>query len=68
MITIGDRLNLSSILKDEVFDELFLNELKLQLEWVLNDNSEEDRALVNALHTVIAYNSVCGTYMEGAYD
>lgn len=67
-MTIGDRLNLSSILKDEVFDELFLNELKLQLEWVLNDNSEEDRALVNALHTVIAYNSVYGTYMEGAYD
>ena len=54
---------LSEILKDEFVDELITDELK----WQLN-NSDMDASLENAMHTVIAYYSVPGTYMEGAYD
>lgn len=54
---------LSEFLKDEFVDELITNELKWQLE-----NGDMDNSLISAIHTVIAYYSVPGTYMEGAYD
>lgn len=54
---------LSEILKDEFVDQLITEELKWQLE-----NSDMDNSLMSAMHTVIAYYSVPGTYMEGAYD
>ena len=34
----------------------------------LAEQDEDDPALIRALHVVIAYYSVPGTYMEGAYD
>jgi len=55
---------LSEILRDEFVDELIADELK----WQLENNNEIDQPLENALHMVIAYFSVPGTYMEGAYD
>ena len=54
---------LSEILKDEFVDQLITEELKWQLE-----NGDMDNSLMSAMHTVIAYYSVPGTYMEGAYD
>lgn len=55
---------LSEILKDELVDELIASELK----WQLENSDQIDQPLENALHMVIAYFSVPGTYMEGAYD
>ena len=56
---------LSEILKDEFVDELITNELKWQLE---NTDFSDDLELCNALHRVIAYFSVPGTYEVGKYD
>ena len=55
---------LSEILKDEFVDELISGELK----WQLENSDCMDDSLISAMHTVIAYYSVPGTYMEGAYD
>jgi hypothetical protein len=57
------------IFKDECADEIVVQDLKSQV-LMLSEEPEEfqDRALISALHTVIAYYSVSGTYMEGAYD
>lgn len=55
---------LSEILKDEFVDELIAGELK----WQLENSDQIDQPLQNAMHMVIAYFSVPGTYMEGAYD
>lgn len=55
---------LSEILKDEFVDELIAGELK----WQLENSDQIDPPLQNAMHMVIAYFSVPGTYMEGAYD
>ena len=55
---------LSEILKDEFVDELIADELK----WQLENSDQIDQPLQNAMHMVIAYFSVPGTYMEGAYD
>lgn len=55
---------LSEIFKDELVDELIAGELK----WQLENDAMIDPPLQNALHMVIAYFSVPGTYMEGAYD
>jgi|TARA_R110000803_G_scaffold46198_7_gene97007 hypothetical protein len=57
-------MNLREMFKDEVLEQLVLEHLKEDLECVI----PEDRPLVNALHVVIAYYSVPGTYMEGAFD
>ena len=54
---------LSEILKDEFVDELIAGELKWQLE-----NASLDVPIQDAMHRVIAYYSIPGTYMEGAYD
>jgi len=54
---------LSEILRQGFVDQLIADELKWQLE-----NGDMDRAIESAMHTVIAYYSVPGTYMEGAYD
>jgi hypothetical protein len=54
---------LREILRDEFVDQLITDELQWQLE-----NSDMDASLTSAMHTVIAYYSVAGTYMEGAYD
>ena len=53
---------LSELLRDDVIDEMILELLKEDLEVT------EDPILTNALHIVIAYYSVPGTYMEGDYD
>ena len=50
------------IIKEKFIDELVLWELNNMLE------SAEDPVVIRALHVVIAYCSVPGTYMEGAYD
>ena len=55
---------LSEILKDEFVDQLITDELK----WQLENSDCMDDSLISAMHTVIAYYSVPGTYMEGAYD
>lgn len=55
--------------KDEFVDDIVVQDLKSQLLMLSEDLPElKDRALISALHTVIAYYSVPGTYMEGAYD
>ena len=54
---------LSEILKDEFVDQLITEERKWQLE-----NGDMNRLVETAMHTVIAYYSIPGTYMEGAYD
>ena len=56
-------MKFGDFIKDEMLDQLMVEELKYALEDI-----EKDRALTGALHTVIAYYSVPGTYMEGAYD
>ena len=55
---------LSEILRVEFVDELIADELK----WQLENSDCMDDSLISAMHTVIAYYSVPGTYMEGAYD
>jgi len=55
---------LSEILKDEFVDQLIAEELK----WQLENSDGMDDSLISAMHTVISYYSVPGTYMEGAYD
>ena len=57
------------IFKDECADDIVVQDLKSQV-LMLSEDPEalQDRALISALHTVIAYYSVAGTYMEGAYD
>lgn len=50
------------IIKEKFIDELVLWELNNMLE------SAEDPVVTRALHVVIAYCSVPGTHMEGAYD
>lgn len=55
---------ISDYIKDDIVDTLIIEELK----WHLEDNDIVDPPLQNAIHTVIAYFSVPGTYMEGAYD
>ena len=47
---------------DTLVDALLLEELKDMLEDVI------DPVVEKALHIVVAYCSVPGTYMEGAYD
>jgi hypothetical protein len=55
-------MKVQDIIKEEFIDELVLWELNNMLE------SAEDPVVTRALHVVIAYCSVPGTYMEGAYD
>jgi len=50
------------ITEDEFIERLVLGELKSMI------HSAEDTVVKRALHIVIAYCSVPGTYMEGAYD
>jgi hypothetical protein len=50
------------IIKENFIDELVLWELNNMLKTV------EDPVVEKALHVVIAYCSVPGTHMEGAYD
>jgi hypothetical protein len=50
------------IIKEEFIDELVLWELNNMLK------DAKDSAVISSLHVVIAYCSVPGTYMEGAYD
>jgi len=54
-------MKFGDFIKDEVLDQLMVGELSQHFEG-------QDEALIRALHTVIAYYSVPGTYMEGAYD
>ena len=53
------------VLKDDAMDELVREDLLESLQFA---KENRDQALVNALHTVIAYYSVPGTYREGSYD
>lgn len=53
------------IIKEEVVDEFVREELVDSLKYA---EENRDQALTNALHTVIAYYSVPGTYREGSYD
>jgi len=56
---------------EDAFDALIRNELIDQLanlEFSSNDDSIRDAKLIEAFKRVIAYNSVPGEYMEGAYD
>lgn len=55
--------------KDGCADDIVVQDLKSQVLMLSEDPEQlQDRALISALHTVIAYYSVPGTYMEGAYD
>jgi len=54
--------------KDDALDDIILQDLLEQLAMLEQDGSEQDATLVRALHVVIAFYSVPGTYMEGAYD
>jgi len=61
----NDLVNIGEIL-DEDFAEKFIRH---QLMSALEDaQTDQDQALANALHVVIAYYSVPGQYMEGSYD
>lgn len=52
----------------ESFDQLVRNELIEQMVSLEIDGVSEDATLLEAFRHVIAFNSVPGTYMEGAYD
>ncbi len=53
------------IFKEEVLDKIMTEELDLAIELAI---LEKDEALLAALHTVRAYYSVPGAYLEGSYD
>ena len=53
------------IFKDEAIDEIMTEELDIAIELAI---MEKDEALLAALHTVRAYYSVPGTYLEGKHD
>ena len=53
------------IFKEEVLDKIMIEELDIAVELAI---LEKDEALLAALHTVRAYYSVPGTYLEGSYD
>jgi len=53
------------IFKEEVLDKIMNEELDLAIELAVE---EKDEALLAALHTVRAYYSVPGAYLEGSYD
>ena len=55
-------MTLRNIINEDFLEELIKEELMMDLE------ISEDNALKSALRTVIAYYSVPGEYMEGAYD
>lgn len=57
--------SLREIVKDEYTDEFVREDLLESLKFAKENG---DMALTNALHTVIAYYSVPGTYREGSYD
>lgn len=57
--------SLREIVKDEHTDEFVREDLVQSLQFA---QENRDHALTNALHTVIAYYSVPGTYREGSYD
>ena len=54
-----------NIFKDEAIDEIMTKELDIAIELAI---LEKDEALLGALHTVRAYYSIPGTYLEGSYD
>ena len=54
---------LTDLIDPEVLDVLMRAELESHLEIAAGDT-----ALINALNVVIAYFSVPGTYLEGAFD
>lgn len=55
------------IFKEEAIDKIMTEELDLAIE-LAREEKEKDKALLGSLHTVRAYFSVPGTYLEGSYD
>ena len=55
----------TDIFKEEVLDKIMTEELDVAIELAI---MERDEALLGALHTVRAYYSVPGAYLEGSYD
>ena len=55
----------TDIFKEEVLDRIMTEELDIAIELAI---LERDEALLAALHTVRAYYSVPGAYLEGSYD
>ena len=55
----------TDIFKEEVLDKIMTEELDIAIELAI---MERDEALLGALHTVRAYYSVPGTYLEGKHD
>tara|TARA_B110000977_G_C10697255_1_gene345927 strand:+ start:338 stop:532 length:195 start_codon:yes stop_codon:yes gene_type:complete len=53
------------IFKEEAIDKIMIEELDLAIELAV---AEKDDALLGSLHTVRAYFSIPGTYLEGSYD
>jgi len=53
------------IFKEEAIDKIMIEELDLAIEITA---AEKDEALLGSLHTVRAYFSIPGTYLEGSYD
>ena len=49
--------------KDEVLDDIILQDLLEQSAMLEQDGTEQDAALARALYVVIAFYSVPGTYM-----
>jgi hypothetical protein len=57
----------SDIFKIEAIDKIMIEELDLAIAIELAV-AEKDDALLGSLHTVRAYFSVPGAYLEGSYD
>ena len=55
----------TDIFKEEVLDRIMTEELDIAIELAI---LERDEALLAALHTVRAYYSVPGAYLEGMHD
>ena len=55
----------TDIFKEEVLDRIMTEELDIAIELAI---LERDEALLAALHTVRAYFSIPGTYLEGMHD
>lgn len=61
----NDLVNIGEILEEDFAEKFIRHQLLSALEDAVKNH---DPALARALHVVIAYYSVPGQYMEGAYD
>ena len=55
-------MRLSDLVDDELVAEVMISELRHLLKFA------SDEVVIGSIHVLIAYHSIPGTYMEGAYD